>query len=156
MPGSCTASSPCSHCRWASRTGFGVIGTVSIAGISRTSAPSLRRREAISDMCSFGLVSRIFLPARGRFSAHAKDSASLQTSPTTMIAGAWIPARRVSSSSVETVATRRLCLAVVPFSSTAAGMAGSMPASRSPRMIMGRAARPIRKISVPFVRTSVP
>ena len=136
-----------------SSAGFGSIGTVSMAGISRTSAPALRRRTAISEMSSFGLVSRIFLPARGRFSAQAKESASRQTSPTTIMAGAWICAPAASCSSVETVARTRFCRAVVPLSSTAAGRSGSIPAKSSPFIMAGRFERPIRKINVPCVRT---
>jgi hypothetical protein len=143
-----------SFLKHSSRTGSGFIGTVSIEGISRTSAPIFRKRPAIPEINSLGRVSRIFFPPKGSFSTQAKVSARRQTSPTTMIAGALICARPDSSSSEATVARTRLCPAVVPLSRTAAGVSGRIPASRSPRIMTGSVDKPIRKINVPLVRTS--
>ena len=107
----------------------------------------------MEEISSFGLVSRTFTPARGRFSYQAKSSARAQTFPTTMMAGVWTVWAAQTASSVPRVATIRCWAAVVPRSSTAAGMSGSIPAARRPPQISPRAAMPMRNTSVPFVRT---
>ena len=128
--------------------------TVLTDGSSNTSAPLLRRSSAVRELRPFGLVTSTFHPARESFSYHPKSAASLHTLPTTIIAGVSIPCLSTSSFRVETVATTRFWSAVVPFWRTAAGISGSIPASRSPWQISASAAIPIRKTSVPFVSVS--
>ena len=124
-----------------------------MAGSSRTSAPRALSFADIEEIRSFGLVTRIFLPARGSFSYQANSSARAQTRPTTIMAGVSTPWRFTSSGSSATVETIRFCPAVVPCWSTAAGISGSIPAARREAQISGRAVTPIRNTKVPLVST---
>ena len=129
-------------------------GTVRMAGSSTTSAPLSRSMSDSVETSSRGRVTSTRTPARGRFSAQPKLSARAHTLPTTMIAGVCMTLCAHTRSSVPTVALTRRCLDVVPRSSTAAGISGSMPAASRPFIRSGSAAMPIRNTSVPLVRTS--
>ena len=54
---------------------------------------------------------------------------------------------------VATVASSRRWAGVVPRSTIAAGVSGSMPAFKSPSQMSGRLLTPMRKTRVPLVRT---
>ena len=69
-----------------------------------------------------------------------------------MMAGLSIRAAWAAWGSSPRVETSFRCLGVVPRSTTAAGMAGSIPAFKSPSQIIGRAVTPIRNTRVPRVR----
>ena len=126
-------------------------GSTEMAGSSSTSAPRVRSFSAMEEISFLGRVTTALTPARGSFSYQPNRSAREHTLPTTMMAGVRMPAFLAASGRSATVATTRRCPAVVPCCSTAAGMAGSMPASRRPRQISGRAFKPIRNTRVPFV-----
>ena len=124
-------------------------GTVSMDGRDTVSAPSSRSFSASLEARSLGLVTSIFSPNSGSCSYQPKVSASLQTSPTTMMAGVPMPCLPASSSSSPSAATTRRCPAEVPRSSTAAGISAGIPAARSPLTISGRLRTPMRNTRVP-------
>ena len=123
-------------------------------GYSVTSAPSSRSCPARLPLRSAGRVITTRFPFRGRRSNQSKRSDRPQTLPTTMMAGLLMQALRAASGSFSRVETTFRWLGRVPRSTTAAGMDGSIPASSSPRQIIGREVTPIRKTSVPPVRRS--
>ena len=120
-------------------------------GSSSTSAPFSRSFAAVLEIFSLGLVTRIFHPANGSFSYHAKSSERVQTLPTTIMAGVLIFCLSDSFFKVEMVAITLLCPAVVPLDNTAAGISGSIPASIRPLQMSSMAVKPMRKTRVPFV-----
>ena len=123
-----------------------------MAGSSSTSAPNSRSGPDRADIRSRGRVTATRSPASGRFSAQANRSDSAQTFPTITTEGAENP--WATWGSWARVETARRWRAVVPRSRMAAGISGSMPASKSPRQISGRVDTPIKKTSVPPSRTN--
>ena len=130
------------------------MGTVSMQGYSSTSAPKVRKRSDRVPARSLGRVTTIFFPLRGSASNQSKDSARAHTGPTMLTAGLSTPLALAVSGSAATVALNRRWPGVVPRSTMAAGVAGSMPAPTSPAQMSGRLETPMRKTRVPLVRTS--
>ena len=129
-------------------------GRVSMQGASMTSAPSSRKRLVSVPKRSAGLVTATVRPRNGSLSYQSRVSANAQTSPTTRMAGLVTPASREASATVARVASTRRWRAVVPRSTMAAGVEGSMPAASRPRAISGVVETAIMNTSVPPTRAS--
>ena len=130
--------------------GLGEMVFVSMDGNSITCAPNARSLSASRELFSLGRVIKICLPPSGRSSAQWNRSASAHTSPTRIMAGVPISAFFASFARFPTVETTRRWEESVPFSKTAAGTEGSIPASISPIKIVSMEEIPIRNTSVPF------
>ena len=121
-------------------------------GYSVTAAPRARSFSERAPMRSLGRVTTISLPFKGKASNQSNFSESVQTLPTTMMAGLSILASAAAWGSAPRVEMRLRWRGVVPRSMTAAGISASMPASKSPWQMAGSAVTPMRKTKVPPVR----
>ncbi|SCI51488.1 Uncharacterised protein [uncultured Butyricicoccus sp.] len=142
--------------RWSSASASGrvsVRSTVSMHGASVTSAPSARRRAASVPARPRGRVTTTVFPCSGRDVNQSSVSLRPHTLPTTMSAGLRSPAARTRSAKPAIVATTLRWVPRAPFSITAAGISGAMPAVSRPSVTCSSADSPMRKTSVPSSRT---
>ena len=133
--------------------GQGQMGWVRMQGYSKTSAPRSRSRRASVPVRSLGRVTTTRRPFRGRASNQSNSSARAHTGPKMLTAGLSTRPSSARPARVDRVPLSRRWAGVVPRSTRAAGVSGSMPAARSPAQSSGRLATPIRKTRVPPVRT---
>ena len=107
-------------------------GSIRIAGVSTTSAPSSRRRAASPLACARARVTATTSPWSGRRSSQAIVSRSPATGPTSVIAGGRTPSASTRAAMPASVSTTVRCPGCVPRSTTAAGSWGSRPRRREP------------------------
>ena len=106
-------------------------GSILIAGSSTGSAPSAARRRESSLACARARVTITRTPCSGLDWSHSIAPRLAATGPITVAAGGPIPASSAAAAMPSSGASTTRCSGRVPRSITAAGSAGSRPASIS-------------------------
>ena len=96
-------------------------GSILIAGVSTTSAPSSRSRAARPLACARARVTATTSPWSGRRSSHAIVSRNPATGPMSVIAGGRTPSASTRAPMPASVSTSVRCPGCVPRSTTATG-----------------------------------
>src|ERR1035437_6124459 len=125
-----------------------------MVGNSTTSAPSRLSAVANCEAVSRDLVTTTVRPNSGVRSTHLRCSRRPAHSPTTITAGAPIPARADASASVASVALTVFCAAVVAHWTAAAGVSAGSPAARIRSSVARIRAVAIRITIVPRPRAA--